>query len=183
MPDVYRILPGSAGSLMCPPGHPNLSHHVVGATSLRKLEDDPHTLMAVDSAAKDEYLPAGIRKDAQKLLDNAKLIRSELWERHVYGYYRNCYSPDGTERRVENLLILKGDEPEAVPEHHAAYLLVKSYFPDAEPRLDLIADASGGYGSRPCTKCGTALQYEAKVDRFAEAITCKVACPKGGEHD
>jgi hypothetical protein len=182
MTDVYRIIKGSSGSLMCPPGHPNLAYEVRGATNSTKLYKDPHTITSVDFAAKDESLPPSIRKQAQDLLSNAKMVRSEDWERHVYGYFHNCYSPDGERRNAGELLILKGDEPEALPERHAAYLLVKEYFPEATPRLDLIADASGGYGQTPCTKCGTALQYEAKVDRFAEAITCKLTCPKGGEH-
>jgi hypothetical protein len=123
----------------------------------------------------------------------------------AYSYFRNCYSPDGIERDAGKLLIIgqpwhvdkgsrydslnRSDEkltaadPRVTPEHHAAYLLVKSYFPEAEPRLDLIADASGGYGQQPCRKCGQALQYEAKVDAYAEAITAKRDCPKGGHHE
>lgn len=168
---------------------------------------NPHTISSVDSAASEEsaeYLPTEIVRQARRLLSTAQLIRSELWERQIYSYFKNCYSPDGIERRADRLLIVgmpwyvdkgsrysslnKSDEklsatdPRVTPEHHAAFLLVKSYFPEAEPRLDLIQDASGGYGQKACTKCGQALQYEAKVDAFAEAITARLDCPNGGRH-
>lgn len=203
MTDVYRIIQGSSGSFLCPPGHPNHFYEVRGATP-RKLMSDPHTITSVDSAANDDSLPPEIVRQARELLAKAELVNSELWQRYVYGYFRGSYSPDGERGNAENLLIvghkwyvdkgseynslnksdevLKADDPRVVPEHHAAYLLIKEYFPDATPRLDLIA-TSGGYGTRPCAKCGTALQYEARVDAFAEAITAKLTCPKGGNHE
>ncbi len=204
--EVYRLIRGSGmGGFLCPPGHPNLEYEVRGASSARKLMSDPHTMISVESAADDEAVPAEIRRQAAELLENAKLVRSERWERNVYGYFRNTYSPDGTDRNLGRSLtvgmkwyvdkgseyeslnrsdeVLRADDPRVVPESHMGYLLVKRYFPDAEPRLDLIADAQGGYGQKPCLKCGTALQYEARVDGFAEPITCHMACPKGGGHE
>lgn len=179
MNDVYRIVRGSGmGGFLCPPGHPNLFFTVVGAATARKLAGDPHTMMSVDSAAKDDSgVPDEIRRQARELLETTPLVRSERWERNVYGYFRNSYSPDGENRNVQHTLR------QGPPEHHLGFLCVREYFPDAEPRLDLIADAGGGYGTQPCLKCGKRLQYEAKVDGFAEAITCYMACPEGGGHE
>lgn len=179
----YRISRSGAGGFLCPPGHPNLTHSVTSQ----------HSMMSLETAAEDESVPTEIRQRAQKILDAAQLIESDLWVMHTYSYFRNCYSPDGVDRSTQNCLIIgqprysaseepvQADDPRVAPEHHLGYLMVKKYFPEHEVRLDLL-DSSAGYGSRPCRKCGTTLQYEAKVDRFAEAITCKLDCKEGGEH-
>jgi hypothetical protein len=78
--------------------------------------------------------------------------------------------------------------PEFPPEHHLGYLCVKSYFPDHAARLDLIADPGQGYGSYPCVKCGTAVQYEAREDAYAEVLPgmrwrVSTECPAGGTHE
>lgn len=172
----YRIYPGSSGSFLCPPGHPSHRWEVRGATSYAKLDTDPNYIGSLDHVASDESMPAGIRKSAQKRLDEAQLVCSELWQRYVYSYFRNCYSPDGVDRNVQRII------DSGPPEHHLGYLMVKQYFPEAQPRLDLIADSTGGYGTAACTKCGKRLQYEGKVDAFAEAITARLVCPNGGHH-
>jgi hypothetical protein len=75
-------------------------------------------------------------------------------------------------------------------EHHLGYLCVRSYFPEHTPRLDLIADPGQGYGSYPCVKCGKPVQYEARVNGFAEAepsarngLNYVTDCPSGGKHE
>jgi hypothetical protein len=78
--------------------------------------------------------------------------------------------------------------PEFPPEQHLGYLCVRSYFPDHAPRLDLIADPGQGYGSYPCTKCGTPVQYEAREDAYAEVLPgarwrVSTECPQGGKHE
>jgi hypothetical protein len=153
------------------------------------IEDGPArnpTLIAgLDYALKNEYGDVSPRLQARvaKLYADSALVHSELWVRTVYGYFRNCYAPESGSRNVADCIIIKADDDEPPPERHLGYLMVKEYFPDAEPRLDLIADSSGGYGSQPCAKCGVTLQYEARVDAFAEAITAKRDCPKGGVHE
>jgi hypothetical protein len=79
------------------------------------------------------------------------------------------------------------------PERHLAVLCIREYFPDHEPRLDLIVDPGKGYGSWPCTKCGERVQYEAKFDKHA-VVTIRMdgtgmthwsygtECVKGGDH-
>lgn len=79
------------------------------------------------------------------------------------------------------------------PKRHLAVLCIREYFPDHEPRLDLIGDPGQGYGAHPCTKCGTRVQYEARLDKMAEVSTRMVGamthwtrnplCPEGGDHE
>lgn len=162
-----RIVPGSGDSLMCPPGHPMLTHHLEAGKPT-----NPSLIAGLDYALRNEYgdVPTAIRQRVEALYAKAQLVRSEWWEREVYGYFRNCYSPDGVDRNVQHLLIvgmsepyyrehpkvLSGevtlseysslnegpvvtwDDPRVVPEHNAGFLCVRKYFPDAKPRLDLI---------------------------------------------
>ena len=67
---------------------------------------------------------------------------------------------------------------------------MREYFPDHQPREDLIADPGTGYGSWPCVKCGKRVQYEARVNGFAEAVPSArnglnyvTECPAGGQHE
>lgn len=138
-------------------------------------------MLSLEGAANDENIPADFRARVQKLLDEAELVESELWVRNVYGYFRNCYSPDGVSQNASDAAIERNSH--RPPEHHLAVMAIRKYFPDHEPRLDLINDPGDGYGSRECTKCGTRIQYEAKVDAFAEPITAFKECPEGGEHE
>ena len=79
------------------------------------------------------------------------------------------------------------------PNRHLAVLCVREYFPDHEPRLDLIVNPGKGYGSCPCTKCGETVQYEAKFDKLTKVTTriipgegtkwtYQTECPEGGDH-
>lgn len=79
------------------------------------------------------------------------------------------------------------------PNRHLAVLGIRKYFPDHEPRLDLIDDPGNGYGSWPCTKCGERVQYAAKFDKPTKVTThiggdgvtkwtYGTDCPKGGDH-
>ncbi|MER6605726.1 hypothetical protein ABT282_07370 [Streptomyces sp. NPDC000927] len=79
------------------------------------------------------------------------------------------------------------------PERHAAVAHIREYFPDHEPRVDLIENPGKGYGSYPCDKCGEKVQYEAKFDKLAIVSTRAsrsgvtqwsygTECAKGGDH-
>lgn len=79
------------------------------------------------------------------------------------------------------------------PARHLAVLTIRQYFPDHEPRLDLIESPGTGYGAHPCTKCGATVQYEAKFDKRAKVDTrvdgkgmthrtYGTECPEGGDH-
>jgi len=84
--------------------------------------------------------------------------------------------------------LVTPDTLELLPERHLGYLCVQSYFPDHRPRTDLIADPGQGYGSWPCVKCGTRVQYEAREDAYAEVLPgarwrISIDCPAGGKHE
>lgn len=79
------------------------------------------------------------------------------------------------------------------PNRHLAVLCIRKYFPDHEPRLDLIEDPGKGYGAWPCTKCGETVQYEARLDKWAKVTTRMDGtgmthwtrsgeCSEGGDH-
>lgn len=170
-----RIVEGGMGSFLCPPGHPNHFHSIEDGP-----RSNPTRCASLDYALTGGDVPDRIRETAQAAFDESVLVCSELWLRNVYGYFRNSYSRDGADRSVINAVFDQTNKRPAA--HHLAHLLVLSYFPGQAPRLDLIA-SRGDYGPKPCTKCGTTLQYEASVDAFAVAITFSTVCPNGGSHE
>jgi hypothetical protein len=162
-------------------------------------------------------VPPELRARARKIMRDAELTCSEAWVRYVYGYFRNSYSPDGVNRNVSDAISssrlhcacgrefwreaelerhLDGTGPShykvTVPlppaGHHLGYLCVREYFPEHEPRLDLIADPGDGYGAHPCAKCGQLVQYEARKDALCVVTsgsrwTYNADCPEGGNHE
>lgn len=174
-----RIVPGSGGSFLCPPGHPAHFQHIEHGPY-----QDPDLIAGLDYALQNEYgdVPDALRAKVQALFDDATFIESEAWVQIVYGYFHNCYAPENGSRNVSDAIIPRGHQTLPPPERHLGFLMVRKYFPDHELRKDLIA-GGGSYGTRPCRKCGTTLQYEASVDRFAVAVSREIDCPSGGEHD
>lgn len=145
------------GGFLNPPGDPE--HFYLVRESGRN-----GSLMSLRSAVAEDYVPASVRERAAKLLAEATPTCSELWVREVYGYFKNCYSPDGVNRDTGDCLI---DGTGNLPaEHHLAVMFVRTFFPDHEPRTDLIANPAGLYGSRSCRKCGEAVQYEPRIDGY-----------------
>lgn len=220
-----------SGGFLCPPGHPNHFYTVEGYYGGKvKPVSGPDSIGALDSLIADEYgdVPAHVKADAQRIMDSAQLTCSEAWVRSVYGYFRNSYSPDGTDRNVSHAIstgklrcqcgadfwnrrgldshlaghqagvtafgvtaVITPGHGEAAPlrlpaDHHLGYLCVREYFPDHQPRTDLIADPGRGYGSYPCDKCGTRVQYEARYDAWCVVQTMPWKwtpdCPEGGHH-
>jgi hypothetical protein len=84
---------------------------------------------------------------------------SEMYARSVYAYFRNSYSPDGAARDCMKAVRT------GPPAYHMGYLCIKSYFPEHQPRTDLIENCPAkSYGGHPCVHCGQTVQYEAKRD-------------------
>lgn len=319
-PYHYVIKPGSSGSFLCPPGHPAHSWELWGYESPRHRRE--MSISSIEFALTEEANASpAMRARVQKMMDEAELVASELWIRHVYGYFRNSYAPENLNRNLSNSIThnraeiavgaarkalaeafevpgqrytteirplpwlrkdgrghsdadsyrdgskksmraarrgyevtakadgsevfvyaladdgsrygaletleryadaltsggftdviiedASGDEtrfvcervratnpnpPEQIdPARHLAVLCVREYFPDHEPRLDLIDNPGKGYGAYPCTKCGERVQYEAKFDKLAKVTTrmdgtgmthwtYETDCPKGGDH-
>lgn len=171
----YKIVSGKNGgtaSLLCPPGHPRHTYslHEFNSPKGRSVVGS----MAIDSALDpDSGASPAIRDRVQRIMDKAELKCSEAWVRNVYGYFRNSYAPEPGVREVAKAV---GSGP---AELHLGYLTVKEYFPDHEPRTDLIADPGKGYGTYPCLKCDARVQYEAKFDAFAKVGQGPTCYPDG----
>ncbi len=185
--DRLRLVEGSGGSFLCPPGHPMHRYHAESGP-----RNNPNAIVSLDyvlGTGSDEGPAYGattsLVERVRKLYADATLVMTEDWVISVYGYFRNCYAPEDGSRNVSDAVFLKpGDEP-LPPERHRGYLCVRDYSPDAEPRLDLI-ESGGFWGKKSCAKCGRGLQYDAGVDDWidAEAVRHRVQeCPEGGKHE
>lgn len=180
-----KLVNNGMGALgfLCPPGHPNLTHALEAPQ-----RGDVATYALTRALETPGDFPAAVMAEVRALFASAQLVCSEKWVRHVYGYFRNCYSPNGVDRSVVDVTR------SGPPEHHLAVLTIREYFPDHQPRLDLIANPGNGYGAWPCTKCGQRVQYEARYDAHAAVNTRQdgtgmthwsygVDCPNGGQHE
>lgn len=94
----------------------------------------------------------------------------------------------------ERVIATPATTPEPIdPARHLAVMCIREYFPDHEPRTELIDNPGNGYGARACTKCGAKVQYEAKFDAHV-TVSTRVdgagmthwtygqECPNGGAH-
>lgn len=184
----------------------------------RRRGNGPDYIGSIDGALGDEAerngVPQHVRDQAARIMAAAQMTCSELWVRSVYGYFRGCYAPESGSRSVSHAIIAEGTcqcgeycvtaagLEKHLSEHgtyghgaldlpasrHLAYLAVREYFPDHEPRLDLIADPGSGYGSHECVKCGQRVQYEARKDALCvvasgSRCTYNPDCPEGGAHE
>lgn len=173
------------GGFLCPPGHWNHEYTLTGYDGGR-LKRDPDSLCGIEYALTDEAGASdAIKARVRKIIADATLVDSDMWERSVYGYFRNSYSPEDMNRNVSRAIIDPANT--ITPDRHLAVLCIREYFPDHKPRLDLIADPGHGYGSYPCAKCDERVQYEARQDSQCvvntSARSANPVCPKGGKHE
>lgn len=149
------------GGFLSPPGAAVHEYRIEEWRGSRSQEAE--TSMSIE-AINDEWsswLPARIRNRARKILDSQAALCTDKWVESVYAYFRYCYSPDGEDRNVSNCLIVKPNTEKDVqegfgyvmgifgrdgwvelpppPDTHLAVLFIRQYFPDHEPRTDLIA--------------------------------------------
>lgn len=147
-----------SGGFLCPPGHWNHRYTLWHGWSYEHAD----FIGGIDY--RDEKLPGVIAAKIAKIKSDAVLVCSEAWLRHTYGYFRRSYAPESGSRRVSDAIF---DATYMSPaERHLGYLTVKEFFPDHEPRVDLIVGMFLGYGSWPCVHCGKRVQYEARIDGF-----------------
>jgi hypothetical protein len=173
-----------SGGFLCPPGHWNHEYTLNGYYSGRR-KANPDSISGIEYALEDESGASESVKDrVRRIMDAATLTDSDMWERSVYGYFRSSYAPEDMDRNVSRSIT---DVSHSIaPERHLAVLCIREYFPDHEPRLDLIADPGKGYGSYPCAKCGEQVQYEARFDALAFVKPYGgygTTCPRGGKHE
>lgn len=103
---------GGSGSFLCPPGHPNLRYSIYGfhspgsGTPRVNRPSGPDVIMSLEGLAEDEggYYPKPAVERARRILAEATAEPSEKWVRHTYAYFRNSYSPDGTNRNVSDAI-------------------------------------------------------------------------------
>lgn len=99
----YKIVKGSSGSFLCPPGHPRHLWTLEGYETTRHR--NPMSIGAIDSALADNFDGSdSIKARVQRIMDEAELVPSEMWIRSVYTYFRNCYAPESLDRDVAKVI-------------------------------------------------------------------------------
>jgi hypothetical protein len=173
-----------SGGFMCPPGHWNHEYTLNGYYGGRRKANADSISGIGYALEEDSGASESVKERVRRIMDAATLTDSDMWERSVYGYFRYSYAPENGDRNVSNAI---SDHSDSLPaERHLAVLCIREYFPDHEPRLDLIADPGKGYGSYPCVKCGERVQYEARFDALAFVKPhggYGTECPRGGKHE
>ena len=135
-----RIVNEGMGGFLNPPGDAEYNW------SVRSVRSGRDNYSSLRYALTEPYY-VSIKADIErKLVENPPQFTTD-WEQQVYAYFRNCYSPDGTERNVSVCVITSPwyNCPRFNPRFHLAYLHIKKFFPDYEPNLDLI-DNPGKWG-------------------------------------
>lgn len=100
----YKIVPGSSGSSLCPPGHPNHNWMLEGYETTRHRT--PLSIGSIEGALADDFNGSEYVKDrVRQMFDAAEITCSELWLRSVYAHLRNCYLPEDSNRLTSNLII------------------------------------------------------------------------------
>jgi hypothetical protein len=98
----YRIMSGKnggSGSLLCPPGHPRHHYSLYGYASPQYRNE--LSIGSIDSALDpDSDASDAIKRQVQKIMDQAQLVPSEMWIKSVYGYFRNSYAPEDKDRNL-----------------------------------------------------------------------------------
>jgi hypothetical protein len=142
------------GGFLNPPG--DAEHDYSFAEYRGSRSRDYEGAMSLRGALTESWVPAPVKATARRILSEHAGECTEEWLRSVYAYFRSCYSPDGADRNVTRSLIVKpapdGDgyvvgpfgrdgRLDSLPpaEHHLAVLFVREFFPDHEPRTDLLA--------------------------------------------
>jgi hypothetical protein len=110
------------------------------------------------------YSPDGTNRNVSDAISTSKLhcaCGGEFWnQKGLNHHYRTTSS--------ERLVHYEITKPLPPDEHHLGYLLVKQYFPDHEPRHDLIENPVSTTGT--CVHCGQGVQYEARKDALCVAM-------------
>lgn len=125
------------------------------------------------------YVPESGERNASGLISVASLAR----EQALAEVGPSAWGAMTREERAATLATTADAIRASLPaERHAAVAMVREYFPEHRPSLDLIADPGKGYGSYPCGKCGKSVQYEARCDGLAVYGSNDTACSEGGLH-
>lgn len=183
----WKVTAQSMGSFLDPPGAPTHRFSVYGWTGwtgqdpkrrARSKPNEPDHSISLLTALEEPEVDDTTKRLVQQLLDFSTIRDSEDWQAHVYGYFNHCYSPDGIDRNVTRCIVDRSDGLPA--ERHLGFLLIKTWFPNAVPRADLI-ESGGQYGTEKCVHCGERIQYEAKYDGWTVFGQSGLGCPTAPE--
>lgn len=130
--ETARIKYGQgAGGFLNPPGHPE---HTISVETNLQCRPDNRGSMSLSYAAACEYIPAEVREQAARILQEwqpfALADRAvDLWLRRAFTYFHSCYrgSGEGPEAwHAGNLEITNESRP---IELSAAVHLIRQYYP------------------------------------------------------
>ena len=100
----YKIVPGSAGSFLAPPGHPTHTYHLEGYESTRH-RTPIHIGSIMHARSPDFDGSEAITKRVRDLLGDAETECDEMWLRSMYAHFRNCYVPESGSRSASDVIV------------------------------------------------------------------------------
>lgn len=140
--DLERVISGSAGSFLCPPGHPNYSYKVETDCNRHKKNRGS---MSISYAAQDPHVALKVRLECNKLLsqyrDNRPATDTDEvreWISQVLQYFKNCYVADNGSRNVSDLIIDSALDPVLNANRHAGVAYIRDHYPDFTPTAEMF---------------------------------------------
>jgi peptidoglycan hydrolase-like protein with peptidoglycan-binding domain len=149
-----RIVPGSSGGFLQPPGHPDTKFAI--ETDLRRRPENRSRARISSALEPDSSFDAATREQAAKLMRDYKANQPPLshpavqeWVRSTLGYYNRGYGghPElGEKRWHAGNLVFDDRDPVLNADEHAGVRSIRQHYPDFKPTA---ADfAPGGYGQK-----------------------------------
>lgn len=138
-----------AGGFLCPPGHPA---HTMSVQTGRR--NNPNSIQSIESAAKCEWLPVGMRgqcghfKAVAAREAAAQRCARQSMVREVLGYFQGCYAGQNEKGErswnCSDLRIIAGIDPMLNAELHAGVNCIRQYYPEFVPTAEDFAEARWG---------------------------------------
>lgn len=117
----YEIRKDGMGGFLNPPGDPEHFYHVHGY----------HVDMSLSAALTDSDVPEGIKAAIRDLYAQNTSENTAEWRSQVHSYFRHCYSPDGQDWNVSNVVI---DKTDSLPvDRNCAVHWIRKFYPDYDP--------------------------------------------------
>jgi hypothetical protein len=150
-----RIVSGSTGSFLTPPGHPDQRYSI--ETDLRRKPENRSSMSLSSALEPNSYLDAvtkakaaGIMRDYKKNQPPLDHPATQEWIRSTLGYFKGMYHdpnlPEGERAKVSNLRSVPEADPMENANFHAGVHFVRRYYPDYQPQPEHFEP--GGYGQK-----------------------------------
>jgi len=150
-----RIVKGSTGSFLDPPGYP--THHFSVETDLRRRPENRGSMSLTYAAKEASWLDGSTRAAARALLNAWKKERPPLhspeiqdWIHQVLGYFRGMYrNPSATAEQwnASSMISDSNRDPIKHSRDHAGVHLIHQYYPEYRPTREDFAKAY--WGTKP----------------------------------